>query len=477
MDSLFGTGEGKLPGYPGHEVIEMGLIRLYEITGEEKHLKLARYFIDQRGQKPLYFEEETRKNHNVSLWDDAYFRYQYYQAGKPVREQTVAEGHAVRAVYLYSGMADVARLTGDVELRRTCEQLWRNITRRQMYVTGAIGASEHGESFTFDYDLPNDTVYGETCASIGMAFFARRMLEIEPKAEYADVMEREFYNGIISGIALDGTTFFYVNPLEVSPKACEQDYNKRHVKPQRQKWFSCSCCPPNISRTLASLGSYLGAAGGDTVWLHLYAGGELTARLDGRDVRLEVETDYPWDGRVKIAVRPEQEQDFALALRVPGWCDSWTLWINGEALRPEPQQGYLMLKRRWRPGDQVEFAMEMPVRLVQANPHVREDRGKVCVMRGPVVYCLEEADNGPELHRLEMTADPAFSAQYEPDLLGGVVTVTANGRRLMDGGWEDALYRTWEKPEYEARTLRFIPYYAWANRGLGEMTVWLPCRD
>lgn len=473
VDRLFGAEPGKLPGYPGHEVLEMALVRLYEITQDEKHLRLAKYFIDQRGQSPLYFEEEDRKNHNAFLWDDAYFRYQYYQAGKPVREQAAAEGHAVRAVYLYSGMADVARMTGDQELRRACERLWSNITRRQMYVTGAIGASEHGESFTFDYDLPNDTVYGETCASIGMAFLAKRMLELEPKAEYADVLERELYNGIISGIALDGTRFFYVNPLEVNPKACEQDYHKRHVKPQRQPWFGCACCPPNIARILASLGSYLGAVSGDMFWLHLYVGGEIKARLDGGDAKLQIETGYPWDGKVKISVVPEQEQRFTLALRVPGWCESWSLRINGAEAAPACEAGYLMLERRWKPGDQVEFVMEMPVRLVQANPRVREDLGRVCVTRGPVVYCLEEADNGPELHRLGLTAESEFSARYEPELLGGVVTLEANGKRLSDTGWGDALYRRYQRPSYEEQKLRWIPYYAWANRGLGEMSVWV----
>lgn len=239
VDTIFGPEDNKMQGYPGHEVIEMALIKLYKIKKDEKYLKLAKYFIDERGKAPLYFEEEGKKYSNKFWWEDSYFKYQYYQAGKPVREQDTAEGHAVRAVYLYSGMADVSRETNDDGLLGACKVLWDNMTKKQMYITGGIGSSQYGEAFTYNYDLPNDTIYAETCASIGLVFFARRMLEIEPKAQYADVMEKALYNGIISGMSLDGTKFFYVNPLEVVPEASEKDHLRAYVKVERQKWFGC----------------------------------------------------------------------------------------------------------------------------------------------------------------------------------------------------------------------------------------------
>ena len=275
----------------------MALCALYDITKDERHLKLAKYFIDQRGRQPLFFDEECRKNGNKCYWDDTYMKKQYYQAGKPVRDQGKAEGHAVRAVYLYTGMAEVASRTEDRGLFETCEKLWDNIVNRQMYVTGAIGATEHGEAFSFDYDLPNDTVYGETCAAIGLIFFARRMLEITKDGRYADVMERALYNGVISGMSLDGQKFFYVNPLEVVPEACEKDYNKRHVKPVRQKWFGCACCPPNVARLLSSLAGYAFEENEQELYVNLYTGGILDTVKNGKKNRLVIETEYPWKGR------------------------------------------------------------------------------------------------------------------------------------------------------------------------------------
>ena len=295
IDSVLGAEEGKLPGYPGHPVIEMALMRLYQVTGNPKHLNLARYFVDQRGRSPLFFEEEDKRNGNKFYWKDSYFRYQYYQAGKPVREQEDAEGHAVRAMYLYSGMADVARETGDSSLADSCRRLWRSVVSRRMYITGSIGSSEYGEAFTFDYDLPNDTVYGETCAAIGLVFFARRMLSLEPKAEYADVMERALYNGVISGMQLDGRRFFYVNPLEVLPEASLKDHGKHHVKVERQKWFGCACCPPNVIRLVSSLEDYIASVRGDALYLHLGNAGLLCTEpaRPGLVFLLDAETERP----------------------------------------------------------------------------------------------------------------------------------------------------------------------------------------
>lgn len=473
-DANLGVGEGKKPGYPGHEVAEMALAALYEVTKDPKHLKLAKYFIDQRGQKPLYFEEEYKKYGNKFHWSESYFQMQYYQAGKPVRQQDKAEGHAVRAVYLYSGMAEVASKTEDEELFRACEKLWKNIVEKQMYITGAIGASHYGESFTFDYDLPNDTVYGETCAAIGLVFFARRMLEISRDGRYADVMERALYNGVISGMSLDGTRFFYVNPLEVVPESSEKDQGKCHVKSERQKWFGCACCPPNVARLLSSIGGYAFEQDGDTFYLNLFIGGELEAELGGKKNRFRIETSYPWNGDVKISVSNDEAVEFTCALRIPGWCRNYSLKINGEAAACEVVKGYVSIRRRWNRGDEIQLSMEMPAELIAANPKVRADVGKVAVMRGPVVYCLEEADNGAQLQELYLADRAQFTETYEPGLLKDVVILTADGKRLCGDEWKDgALYKTYTGQRFRDQKLKFIPYYAWSNRKIGEMTVWV----
>lgn len=473
VEQAVGSGEGKIPGYPGHEVAEMALVGLYQVTGEQRYLDLAKYFIDQRGQSPLYFEQEKIKYNNHFNWGDSSFGYQYYQAAAPVRQQRKAQGHAVRAVYLYSGMADVAAETGDQELFAACRRLWDNMTKRQMYITGAIGASAHGESFTFDYDLPNDTVYGETCASIGLIFFARRMFELTGDSRYADVLEQALFNGVISGMSLDGTKFFYVNPLEVVPEACAKDNHKRHVKPTRQKWFGCACCPPNAARLLAAVGSYAFEQNENQLFVNLYVGGEIKVRLNGQEQRFKVATNYPWDQTVNITIAGETPGAFALALRLPGWCECWQLKLNGKLLNPPVEKGYAYLDRLWQPGDTVELVLSMPVKLMQANPRVREDIGKAAVMRGPLVYCLEEADNGKDLHEVYLNQDNEFAVRFDQDLLNGVVKISAQGRRLSGDGWDDELYRACRPLQWREQTLTFIPYYAWDNRRSGEMLVWV----
>ena len=475
IDGVLGPEEGKLHGYPGHPVLEMALMRLYALTKDIKHLRLAEYFVDQRGQEPLFFREEGERNHNDFYWKDSVFQYQYYQAGKPVREQQDAEGHAVRAMYLYSGMADVARETGDESLAEACRRLWRSTTRRRMYVTGAVGSSEYGEAFTFDYDLPNDTVYGETCASIGLVFFARRMLELELRGEYADVMERALYNGVLSGMQLDGKRFFYVNPLQVLPEACRKDQHKRHVRPERQKWFGCACCPPNLIRLLCSLENYVASLREGEAALHLYVGGKLPVRQGGREAALCVETRYPWEGAVRITVEADAPLSFALKLRIPGWCRSWTLKVNGMPAEVQPLEGYAALEREWQPGDVVELDMDMPVRRVRANPRVAEDAGMAAILRGPLVYCLEEADNTRNLHlvRLGDAGPEAFTARWRPEKLGGIVELKSPGLRERAEDFGDELYRDDVEPVTEPSELTWIPYYSWANRGVGEMRVWV----
>ena len=473
IDRVFGPEEGKLHGYPGHEIIEMALVRLFRLTGEERYLRLARYFIDQRGQAPLYFEEEARRDGNRDfVWNETFMRYQYYQAGKPVREQTEAEGHAVRAVYLYSGMADVAAETGDQTLFEACRTLFDNIVSRRMYITGAIGSTHVGEAFTYDYDLPNESVYAETCAQIGLCFFAQRMLNSEMDGRYADVIERALYNSVLSGMSLDAKRFFYVNPLEVVPEACEKDDRLRHVKPQRQKWFGCACCPPNLARFLGSLPSYAFSAGSDTLYMHLYIGGEVRVALAHAEVHLSVESDYPWDGRVRLTVHTPGE--YGIAVRISGWCRGYELKVNGESVSSEPVRGYVSLNRVWREEDMVELNLKMPVTLMRANPAVRADTGKLCVVRGPLVYSLEEADNGKDLHLLRLPLQTAFEVHDEPQLLGGIRTIRCNAFRRSKSFAEGQLYAPVCGAEEMTETqLTWIPYFAWANREPGEMAVWI----
>ena len=473
INSVLGAEEGKLHGYPGHPIIEMALMRLYEVTGDPMHKALAAYFINERGQSPLFFKEEMARNNNRCGWMDGPLGLSYYQADKPLREQKDAAGHAVRALYLYSGLADVARETGDESLAAACHTLWQSVARRRMYITGAVGSSRYGEAFSYDYDLPNDTVYGETCAAIALVFFARRMLQMETRGEYADVMERALYNGVISGMQLDGKKFFYVNPLEVVPEACVKDQQHEHVKPERQKWFGCACCPPNLVRMLTSLQDYLYSSDGETLCVHLYAAGRASARLAGQDVAFSVETRYPWDGDIAMKFAMQGEVEFRVALRVPGWCGAWTLEVNGAPCAAEVKDGYAYLARRWRDGDTIRLRLEMPAVCYRANQLVRKDADKLAVMRGPIVYCLEECDNGKNLHLLHLGAKRNFETEYEAEELGGIVRLNCEGEREILDAQDEPLYTAEREVKKEPAALRFIPYYAWANRGVGEMTVWV----
>ncbi len=473
VDQHIGKEEGKMQGYPGHEVLEMALMRLYEVTKDARHLQLAKYFIDQRGQSPLYFQSEADKYHTAH-WEDSYFRYQYYQAGKPVRQQHVAEGHAVRAVYLYAGMAAVAKETGDDELYQVCCDLFDNIATKQSYITGAIGQSSYGEAFTYDYDLPNDTVYAESCAQIGLMFFAMRMLELAPKRIYADLMERALFNGVISGMSLDGQSFFYVNPLEVVPEASEKDHLRKHVKVERQKWFGCACCPPNIARLLSSIGTYAHTVNEHRLYTHLFIGSQTTFQMNDTPISLALTTRYPWEETVEMCFTMEQSVCFDYAIRLPSWCTKHELLLNGNAVSYNIVDGYAVISRMWQSGDRLTLTLSMPVVMMKSNPKVRENIGKVAVMRGPLVYCLEEADNGNQLHRVSVGDCPNFKVQFEKDLLGGVVTLSSDGKFLCENqGEEHLLYTQVSTATYAEKPLKWIPYYAWANRGAGEMLVWV----
>lgn len=488
--NYFGEEEGKCKGYPGHEIAEMALVRLYEVTGEERYLQLSEFFINERGTRPYYFDIE--QSLKLSEKEKNELRYQYHQAHLPVREQEEAVGHAVRAVYLYSGMADIARITGDKSLYKACETLWDNITNQKMYVTGGIGGTHIGEAFSFPFDLPNDTAYAETCASIGLVFFARRMLEIAPKAKYADVMERALYNGILSGMALDGKSFFYVNPLEVNPESCHKDERKFHVKPVRQKWFGCACCPPNLARLLSSIGSYAYTENTDTLFVHLYMGSILTKKVNNQETDVRIQSEFPWNGKVKITVRAK-ETDFKLALRIPGWCDSFTLQYDGQTIhgltdkdadtsvtgfkRIKMKDGYLYISGFEQEEETITLDFPMKPQWIMANSAVREDTGKVALQRGPIVYCLEEKDNGADLHLLSvdpMKQPVSFDMKIQDE---EIIALKAQGQReIQDSsdpdGAHSALYVEYHVPEKESIELVYIPYYTWANRGENEMQVW-----
>jgi uncharacterized protein len=380
----------------------------------------------------------------------------------------------VRAVYMYSGMADIAAETGDDSLADACRTLWENVTKRQMYVTGGLGSQGYGEDFTFDYDLPNDTCYTETCASVGLAFWARSMQKLEIDGNYADIFEQALYNSVLSGMSLDGKKYFYVNPLEVWPQSCKMRYDKRDVATTRQGWFNCACCPPNLARLVASLGGYVYSTCSDTVFIHLYMDNIAQIELNENALTISQKTNYPWDGHVKITVDTEMKSESTVAVRIPGWCSGAAVSINGQKVDGPGfiKNGYMQLTRSWEKGDIIELDMPMPVKRVQSHPELRENAGRVAIMRGPLVYCLEELDNSARLANITLARDPEFTTEYEEGLLGRIAVIRGKAYRTEDSQWNGKLYRELnfiKEPVY----IKAVPYYAWNNRGEGEMTVWI----
>ena len=422
IDSVFGRAKGKKRGYCGHEEIELALVKLHAATGNKRYLRLAKYFVDERGRKPYYYDAESRARGEDPMTNrhrKGDEPYSYCHAHMPVRQQREVTGHAVRAMYLYTAMADLAGAYGDRELLTACRALWDHLTLKRIYVTAGVGPTASNEGFSFDYDLPNESAYAESCAAIGLVFWADRMLRLERDARYADVMETALYNGAISGVSLDGRKFFYVNPLASAG---------RH---HRQDWFGCACCPPNIARLLASLGGYACSQEADAAWVHLYAQGRAELEVAGVPVEIIQKTEYPWDGLVRLIVRPDRPARFTLALRIPGWCRGAKLSVNGKpvALARIVRKGYAHVERRWMPGDVVTLDLPMPVERIEANPEVRQDCGRVALRRGPVVYCLEQVDNGPRLNDIVLPRDAALKAVFRPDLLGGVAVITGRASR------------------------------------------------
>ena len=424
----FGPGRGQRRGYPGHQEIEIALIKLYHLTGEVRHLDLARYFINERGREPHYFDTEAkaRGDDPADFWAKT---YEYNQSHMPVRAQTKVVGHAVRAMYMYTAMADLAAEDGDDSLKQACEALWDDITTKRMYVTGGFGPSAANEGFTTDYDLPNDTAYAETCASVAMVFWASRMLNLEMDGRYADILELALYNTVLAGLSQDGEHYFYDNKLES---------DGTHA---RWEWHPCPCCTMNASRLLASVAGYFFSVAEDEVAVHLYGGATAEVQVGGGTVRLSETSDYPWDGRIGIGVDPGAPLDFTLALRIPGWARGFDLAVNGDAVAAVAERGYVRISRTWAPGDQVSLDLPMAPERVFAHPDIRQDVGRVALRRGPLVYCIEQHDQTAPVHRLRLRRDAGLEVLSQADK-AGPVRIAAAAEALSSDMWKDGLYVT-----------------------------------
>ena len=426
MMSIFGPG--KRDWVPGHEEIELALVKLYQTTGEQKYLDFADWLIEERGHG-------HGSKGGEGEWDPF-----YYQDDKPVREMSDIAGHAVRCMYLYCGMADVAALKQDSGYIESLNRLWDDVVLRNMYITGGIGSSRHNEGFTEDYDLPNLDAYCETCASVGMVLWNQRMNQFTGDSKYIDVLERSMYNGALAGISLEGDRFFYVNPLE-----SKGDHH-------RQAWYGCACCPSQISRFLPSIGNYIYGTSNEAIWVNLYIGNSTEINTDNTNVTLRQETNYPWDGTVKLTVTPSNPLKKEIRLRIPGWCEQYTLSVNGQLVKVPTEKGYAVLNKEWKQGDVISLSMEMSVKLITADPRVKQNIGKRAIQRGPLVYCMEEVDNPQDFDNLKIAANTSFNAQFNPKLLNGITTIKATTNELA---------------------ITLIPYYTWDNRKAGKMKVWI----
>lgn len=452
-------------GYPGHPEVELALLRMYHNTGDKTCLALAEHFINVRGVDPHFYEKEAEKR-DWTVWGNNPSDTDYLQAGKPVREQTDAVGHSVRAVYLYTAMADLASMTEDEALRQACIRLWESITNKRMYITGGIGSTVLGEAFTVDYNLPNDTAYAETCASIGLMFFASRMLEMEADSQYADVLERALYNTVLAGMQLDGKRFFYVNPLEIIPGVSGVAVTHKHDLPERPGWYACACCPPNVARTISSLGCYAYGENETTAFIHLFLEGKVCFE---NSLTLECTTEYPYGFQVKYRVLDGKG---TLAIRRPDWSRKFQIQVNGKAVLGSTQKGYVYLEEI-KAGDQVEVFLDERAFKVYASSKVASDTGSAAIQRGPLVYCVEGVDNEDDVLSLSLKEEGSIEiCPYDSKELAGTVKLQAEGYREEVS---HKLYIT-EKPQRQPVTITAIPYYTWGNRGLNQMRVWLPER-
>lgn len=424
-------GPGKRHWVPGHEEIELALVKLYQTTQEQKYLDFAYWLLEERGHG------------HGTMGDEGKWNPVYYQDIVPVRQLTDISGHAVRCMYLYCGMADVAALKNDTGYIAAMDRLWDDVVHRNMYITRGVGSSHDNEGFTEDYDLPNLDAYCETCASVGMVLWNQRMNQLTGDSKYIDVLERSLYNGALAGISLGGDRFFYVNPLE-----SKGDHH-------RQEWYGCACCPSQLSRFLPSIGNYIYASSDDALWVNLYIGNTGQIRIGETDILLTQETDYPWDGSVKLTISTSQPLEKEIRLRIPNWCKTYDLSINGKRINVSEEKGYAVIKD-WKSQDVIALDMDMPVEIVAADPHVKENFGKRAIQRGPLVYCMEEIDNPVYFDQIQLSPSTTFQTAFASDILNGIKTIKTNGR---------------------AQSATFIPYYAWDNRKAGKMRVWIPYNE
>jgi DUF1680 family protein len=461
-------GPGKRAVAPGHEIVEMGLVRLYRITGKKEYLDLAKFFIDERGKRAY-----NKKSKDV--WENGI----YWQDNKPVINQDEAEGHAVRAMYLYSGMADVAALTGDKEYLAAIDKIWDNMVGKKMYVQGSIGAVGDGERFGANYELPNTTAYNETCAAIGSVFWNQRMFLLHGDSKYIDVMEKVLYNGLISGVGLDGKSFFYTNAMQI-----QDHFSHPDIERERAGWFVCSCCPTNVVRLMPSIPGYIYAQNGKDVFVNLFISGTGNLKIDNKALQITQQNNYPWDGGLAFTINPASAMEMNLKIRIPGWAQNQAvpsdlyayqqplnkkieIKLNGQPVDYQVQHGYAVISKKWKKGDKVEMTLPMDVQRVMANAKLPDDAGKVALQRGPLMYAAEWKDNGGKTSNIIIPKDTEFKTEYQPELLNGVTVLKAEVRAIN----VDA-----EKQNVSTGNKSFtaIPYYAWANRGKGEMTVWFP---
>jgi len=459
IDSVFGPGKRR--GFPGHQEIEIGLVKLYRVTREEKYLKLAKFFLDERGR--VEHEKKYSETSEFSIYDQDW----YLQTHKPVIEQDEAIGHAVRATYMYSGMADVASLTGDVEYINAIDMIWENVVSKKIYITGGIGSRHEGEAFGENYELPNATAYNETCASIGNVFWNHRLFLLHGDAKYIDVLERTLYNGMLSGISMSGDLFFYPNPLESDGK-----YKFNQGETTRKPWFDCACCPVNVARFVPSIPGYEYAYRDDILYVNLFVQGMGEIDLGNNVVTVSQHTHYPWDGKVKIVIDPEESAAFSVYVRIPGWSrnepipsnlyshlsentESPTLQVNSESVALDMEKGYARIHRNWKKGDVIELVLPMPVQKVVSHEMVKDNMGKVALQRGPLVYCLEAVDNDGQVLDRHIPDEMDFDVESRSRLLGGINVLIS-------------------KEQEGTERIVAIPYFAWSHRGVGEMAVWLP---
>ena len=451
IDSVFGNTPGKRQGYPGHPEIELALVKLWRITGEPRYFDLAKFFVEERGQQFFADEHKTPKDrYDGSYWQD----------DVPICDHHNIKGHAVRACYLLAGATDIAAETGDPAMLRMIHRVWRNTHERNTYITGGIGPSAHNEGFTVDYDLPNLTAYQETCATIALALWNHRLALLYGDAKYADAVERALYNGVLAGVAQDGTQFFYVNPL-----ASQGNHH-------RSPWFGCACCPPNVARTLASLGGYAYAVSDDALWINLFIQGQVKTRIAGQNVRLDVATDYPWEGQVRWKLCLNSPATFELRVRRPGWCLASTLEINGTRMnQPTVEKGYYVIRRAWNDGDEISLDLAMPVQRIAAHPNVIANAGMTALQRGPLVYCLEAVDHDQPVDDLFLPPDSELTVLNQ-EHFGGIKVIRGTALNAEQPDWQRRLYQP--VPEPRKVPITAVPYYLWDNRKAGTMRVWLP---